>query len=157
MKTTIQLETQIHAPLERCFDLARSIDLHTVSTEGSNEKAVGGRTKGLILEGETVTWIATHFFVRQTLTTKIVSMQRPNRFYDVMQRGTFKSMEHEHIFRHQNGVTIMIDDFVYEPPFKILGQIFDKLILRRYMTRLLTVRNSTIKQVAESDLWMNFL
>ena len=157
MKTTIYLETIIHAPVERCFDLSRSIDLHLASTNGSNERAVAGRLKGLILEGETVTWEATHFFVRQLLTTKITSMQRPFRFYDVMQQGAFKSMEHEHLFHFHNGSTTMNDVFIYETPFGVLGQLFDKLVLRRYMTALLTQRNQAIKRAAESDRWKEFI
>ena len=157
MKTTIYLETTIQAPVERCFDLSRSIDLHLASTNGSKEKAVAGRLKGLISEGETVTWEATHFFIRQLLTTKITSMQRPFRFYDVMQQGAFKSMEHEHLFNSHNGTTIMKDIFIYETPYAVLGRVFDKLVLRRYMTLLLTERNLAIKSVAESDGWKEFL
>jgi ligand-binding SRPBCC domain-containing protein len=127
------------------------------STKGSNEKAVAGRLKGLMAEGETVTWEATHFFVRQLLTTKITSMQRPFRFYDVMQQGAFKSMEHEHLFCEQDGATIMKDVFIYETPYGIFGQCFDMLILRRYMTALLAERNQSIKSVAESDVWKGFI
>lgn len=157
MKTTIQLNVIVNAPIERCFDLSRSIDFHMESTNGSNEKAVAGRLKGLILEGETVTWEATHFFVRQLLTTKIVSMQRPCRFYDVMQQGAFKSMEHEHLFLERQGSTLMKDTFLYETPYGFFGRLFDKLVLRRYMTDLLTERSNAIKAAAESDKWKQFL
>src|SRR5688572_9424705 len=108
MNTTIYLETIIQAPVERCFDLARSIDFHQVSTNGSNERVVDGRMKGLILQRETVTWEETHFLVRQLLTTKIASMQRPFRFYDVMEQGAFKSMEHAHLFQFRNRTTTMV-------------------------------------------------
>ena len=47
----IRLETQIDAPQERVFDLARSIDAHLASTEGTRERAIGGRTSGLIEMG----------------------------------------------------------------------------------------------------------
>ncbi len=63
----IQLTTEIKAPIEICFDLARSIDLHKLSTKHTHEEAVAGITSGLIGLGETVTWRAKHF----TLSTKI--------------------------------------------------------------------------------------
>ena len=157
MKTRVYLETIIHAPVERCFDLSRSIDFHQVSTNSSKEKVVAGRMKGLILQGEKVTWKATHFFVRQMLTTKIISMQRPFRFYDEMQKGAFKRMGHTHLFQDNNGTTKMIDEFFYETPYGVLGRLFDKLVLRRYMTHLLTVRNLAIKNALESDAWKKFL
>jgi hypothetical protein len=48
----IELITTIAAPPGPCFDLARSIDLHLESTAGTGEKAVAGRTSGLIEMGE---------------------------------------------------------------------------------------------------------
>jgi ligand-binding SRPBCC domain-containing protein len=118
-----------------------------VSTNGSNEKAVAGRT----------TWEATHFFVRQLLTTKIILMERPFRFYDEMQQGAFKSMEHDHRFYRKNGSTLMTDTFIYETPYGILGTLFNKLVLRRYMAHLLNERNVAIKVAAESQQWKKFL
>src|SRR5215467_10893054 len=44
----IELTTHISAPLERCFHLCRSIDLHMASTNWTGEKAVAGVTSGLI-------------------------------------------------------------------------------------------------------------
>ena len=51
----IQLSTFIKAPVERVFDLSRSIDLHKISTKHSHEEAVAGVTGGLINLNETVT------------------------------------------------------------------------------------------------------
>jgi ligand-binding SRPBCC domain-containing protein len=146
---TIHLTTLIHAPLEICFDLSRSIDLHIKSTKQSNERAIDGRTSGLIEEGEFVIWEATHFFIRQRLATRIVEMKRPSYFKDVMVKGGFKSMEHEHHFQLSNGATVMIDRFYYQVPLGIIGQVFDLFILKKYMTRLLVTRNEMIKKVAE--------
>jgi len=69
---TIVCETIIHASREICFDLARDIDAHCVSTGKTQERAVAGRTSGLIEMSETVTFEAVHFGVRQRLTSRIV-------------------------------------------------------------------------------------
>ncbi|WP_255562494.1 hypothetical protein [Pedobacter sp. D749] len=45
---TIILKTLINAPIGRCFDLARSIDLHLQSMQSSGEKAIAGKNSGLI-------------------------------------------------------------------------------------------------------------
>src|SRR5687768_7438017 len=121
--TTINLEISINASPEVCFDLSRSIDLHQLTTEKSNEKAVDGRRSGLIEEGEFVTWQATHFFIRQRLTTVIVEMKRPHFFFDRMTKGAFKSMAHHHGFESRGGKTIMKDVFQYEVPFGPAGRL----------------------------------
>lgn len=147
----IELITKINAPLEKCFDLARSIDLHMESTKQTGEQAIAGRTRGLIELGETVTWRAKHFGIWQTLTSKITEYDRPNYFVDEMVNGTFKSILHEHHFTELNGHTLMTDIFVFESPLGILGALANFLFLKRYMTDLLTQRNKVIKTAAESN------
>jgi ligand-binding SRPBCC domain-containing protein len=154
--TTIKLSTTINAPAKICFDLTRSIDLHVLSTEGSGEKAINGRLTGLIEEGEYVTWEATHMGFRQRLTTLIIKSISPHYFFDRMTKGPFKSMEHEHSFSEQKGQTVMSDLFIYEVPFGFAGKCFDKLFLRKYMTRLLRKRNEVIRKTAESGKWKKY-
>ena len=52
----IVLKTLIKEDINVVFDLAKSIDLHMLSTEQTNEKAIAGKTSGLIELGEYVTW-----------------------------------------------------------------------------------------------------
>jgi ligand-binding SRPBCC domain-containing protein len=145
----IELTTLIHAPIEKVFDLSRSIDLHMESTKQTGEKAIAGRISGLIELDETVTWRAKHFGIWQTLTSKIVEFEFPNLFVDEMVSGAFKSIRHEHHFAASGNQTIMNDVFEFEAPLGILGRIFNKLILTRYMTKLLQERNRVVKEVAE--------
>jgi hypothetical protein len=51
----IELATFIAAPVERVFDLARSIDLHAHSVSSTGERALAGVTSGLINLNEEVT------------------------------------------------------------------------------------------------------
>ncbi|HEY0444557.1 MAG TPA: YndJ family transporter, partial [Candidatus Limnocylindrales bacterium] len=46
--TTITLTTDIAAPIDRVFDLARDLDLHAASMAATGERAIGGRTAGRI-------------------------------------------------------------------------------------------------------------
>jgi ligand-binding SRPBCC domain-containing protein len=149
--TQIELSTHINAPIERCFDLARSIDLHIESTKQTGEKAIAGRTTGLIELGETVTWRARHFGVWQNLTSKITEFEYPNHFTDVMVEGAFKSFRHEHLFYAMHNQTLMKDIFIFESPYGWLGELANFLFLGWYMQRLLKKRNRVIKAAAESS------
>src|ERR1700760_2883163 len=112
----IILETLIEAPVGRCFDLARDIDLHAASMQHTGERAVAGRTSGLIEFGETVTWEATHFGIRQRLTSKITKFDYPDRFVDEQVSGAFKSFRHEHHFSKHGDATLMSDVFIFTSP-----------------------------------------
>jgi ligand-binding SRPBCC domain-containing protein len=153
----IELTTFIHAPIERCFDLARSIDLHKLSTVGTEEEAVEGVTSGLIGMGQHVTWRARHFGVTQTLTSKITGYEYPVYFRDEMVKGPFRMISHDHAFERSGDDTIMKDRFEFESPAGILGVLVNKLILEKYMRDLLLKRNAVIKEVAEGDVWKTVL
>ncbi len=146
----IVLRTRVAAPPSRCFDLARDIDLHQRSTAASRERAVAGVTSGLLGRGDKVTWEATHFGVRQRLTSRITEFDPPNRFVDEMVQGAFARFRHEHQFLSIPDGTDMVDIFDYTSPLGPLGRLADGLFLRRYMTRLLRARNAYLKRVAES-------
>ncbi|MCS0543852.1 hypothetical protein NXY55_28160, partial [Aeromonas veronii] len=80
----------IQAPVEVCFDLARNVDIHIETTAKTKEKAVGGITQGLLKIGDTVTWEATHFGIKQRLTAKVTQMEKPVVFVDIMVKGAFR-------------------------------------------------------------------
>ena len=153
----IELETRIRAPIERVFDLSRSIDAHLDSTSSTGERAIAGTTTGLIGHGENVTWSAVHFCIRQELTVEIVEFERPHVFADKMTDGAFKSMYHRHTFEAFGDGTIMRDHFAFEAPLGILGLIAEKLVLERYMRRFLESRNARLKVLAEGDEWSRFM
>jgi len=153
----IELATSIAAPIERVFDLARSIDLHMESTARTGERAIAGTTSGLIDLGQEVTWHARHFGIWQSLTVRITEFERPTHFADVMQRGAFRRMEHHHYFERSSDGTVMRDLFSYESPLGILGRVIDFLLLDRYMRSLLAERNRVIKAAAESDSWTKYI
>jgi ligand-binding SRPBCC domain-containing protein len=146
---TIELTTTINAPIERCFDIARDIDVHVASTKHTGEQAIAGRTSGLIELGETVTWRAKHFGIWQNLTSKITDFNSPTFFADELVEGAFKSFRHEHYFTGDDKQTIMRDVFVFESPLGLLGKLANWLFLKNYMTGLLVKRNLVIKEVAE--------
>lgn len=153
----ITLETPIKANPFLVFDLSRSIDLQSKYVTGSDEKAVAGRTCGLINLGETVTYSGKHLGVRQQLTSKLTEFDRPHFFADEMQKGAFKSLRHEHHFNATEEGTLMRDVFDFESPLGILGKFANTLFLKSYMTNFLKNRNKVIKEFAETGRWREVL
>jgi ligand-binding SRPBCC domain-containing protein len=148
---TIQLETKIAAPMERCFLLSLSLDLHKESTSKTREEIIGGRRVGVIGPNERVTWRAKHFGVWLTHETLISKYELPTYFQDVMLKGMFKRFEHDHTFKAQaDGGTLMTDVLRFSAPLGLLGWIAETLVLRWYLTRFLVERKALIRNVAES-------
>ncbi len=150
--STITLQTIIDASIERCFDLSTSIDLHKISTGKTNEQAIAGRTSGMIQLNETVTWRATHFGIRQNLTSKITAFERPVHFRDEQLKGAFKCIVHDHYFEKKDEQTVMTDVFYFESPLGFLGRAFNRMVLTKYLTHFLNERNALIKEYAEGNI-----
>ncbi len=150
--------TVIHAPIERCFDLARSVEVHLAGNVHSGESAVAiagfrgaGVTSGLVGMGQRVTWRAKHFGIWWRLTSEITAMDRPAYFQDTMIQGAFRFMKHDHFFRTVScDETEMKDVFCFAAPLAVLGRVAEIVFLRRYMQALLHERNVVLKRIAES-------
>ena len=148
--TWLVVVTRIEAPIETCFDLARSVDAHTESSAFTHERAVApGRTSGLLEVGDIVTFEGVHFGVRQRFTARITEMERPHFFVDELVKSTFRSMRHIHDFREVGGATVMTDALEWISPFGILGRLADTVAVTRHMRRFLEQKQGSLKRMAE--------
>jgi len=153
----IELLTEIAAPIERVFHLARSIDLHMASTNWTGERAIEGVTTGLIGPAQQVTWRGRHFGAMVHHTSQITAYEFPTYFQDSMVRGLFKRFCHDHYFERVGERTCMRDAMEFVAPLGVLGVLAERLALENHMRDLLLRRNEAIRRVAESEEWKKFL
>jgi ligand-binding SRPBCC domain-containing protein len=153
----IQLTTFVAAPQERVFDLSRSVDLHKHSMSKYEEKIMKGTMTGLMNLQDEVTWKAKHLWKERVLRIRVTELRRPDYFKDEQVDGDFLSMKHEHHFKPIENGTIMIDQFHYAVKHGVLGKLVNGLFLEKYLKRLLGERNATIKRMAESNQWKQYL
>ncbi|QCX29311.1 SRPBCC family protein [Nocardioides jishulii] len=128
--------------MERSLD----IDLHLSSMADSDERAVGGVTSGLITLGEEVSWRARHLGIWWSMTSRITVLEPGRRFVDEQVRGPFKRFRHEHRFDAVDGRTRMVDTIDFDAPFGPLGSVAERLVLARYLERLIRTRNEHLLQ-----------
>ena len=58
---TLEIKTLIKSDIKNWFDLVGNIDFHKTLMEHSNERAIAGKTFGLVELGKWIAWEATHF------------------------------------------------------------------------------------------------
>ena len=146
---SIRLETLIKAPIDRCFDLARSAEAHLASTAKTDERVVDGRKEGPFELGDSVTWEARHFGLRLRQGSKITRSEPPHVFVDEGTSGPLGRFRHVHQFVPDRGATLMVDTFDYELPLRLGGRLADRVVVARHMRRLLTDRAAYLKAEAE--------
>ena len=152
--------TTIAAPIQRCFDLSRSVEVHLLANIHCGEQAlaIAGLTSGLTKLSDQVTWRAKHFGTWQNLSNEVTAFDPPTYFQVTMTKGIFRSMQAGHLFRTlPSGATEMKDLFHAAAPLPILGPLAEVLFLRSYMLSLIRERNTVIKQLAESSDWQRYL
>ena len=153
----IHLTTFIAAPVERVFDLSRSIKMHKFSMDRFKEEMVNGPMNDLVEVGDEMTWKARHLLKTRILKSKVTLVKKYECFVDEQVSGDFKMMKHEHHFKPVDNGVIMIDLFQFETPYGPMGKWFNQAYLSRYMKKLLEQRNLHIKKYAESDQWKKIL
>jgi ribosome-associated toxin RatA of RatAB toxin-antitoxin module len=148
---TLKSKRVIHAPIQRCFDLTRSIDAHVYTARGISGKATKGKTSGLAELGDSTTWSAKFLGLRFKLTTKVTNTQEPFSFSERLERGLFKRFEHDYTLRDLgDGTTELEDAFTFVSPFGWIGATFDNFILQRVLRKVMESRLDDIKQLAEN-------
>ena len=78
------------------------------------------------------------------MTSRITAYDAPHRFVDEQVAGPFGHWRHEHRFEEVDGTTTITDVVDFASPFGLLGAVVDRVVLARYMARLLTERNAWI-------------
>ena len=147
----VTLVTEIHAPLGRCFDLCRDLEVHSRTVAHTRERLVVAKTTGLAEAGDVLTFEAVHLGVRQRLVSRISEVERPVMFADDMVSGAFARLRHVHTFTATERGTLMRDRLEWDSPLGVLGRIADRLFLERYMRRFLVTRNRNLKAIAEGE------
>ena len=156
----INLHTQvtIHAPKQRCFDLVRSVDVHTRTARTICGKAIAGRVSGLSGLGDWTTWSARFFGMCFRLITEITAFEYPNRFSDTLRSGLFTHFGHVYTFEDVGGgQTRLTDAFSFQSPLGPLGAFVDRVVLRGRMKSVDEARAADIKSLAESEEWKKYL
>lgn len=141
----LDLETWIDAPARACFELSLDVGAHTASMGDSRERIVAGVVEGVMDLGDEVTWRARHFGVPFTMTSRITALEAPHRFVDEQVRGPFRRWWHEHVFEDVGGRTRMLDQIDFASPVGPVGRVVDRVVLERYMTRLIEQRNAWLR------------
>jgi len=154
----IRWETAVQAPPERCFDLARSVDLHVDSSTEIAARAVAGRCAGLSENGDATVWSARFLGLRFAMETRVEDFWRPTGFRDVMTHGHRRRIAHLYRFGPlPEGGCLMSDGLRVEAPLPVPGQIAERVYLVGRMRHLVRRRLEHIKAVAEGDGWRTYL
>ena len=139
--------------MDRCFRLATSAEFNSAAGYTAVH-AIG--SDGLQV-GDTLVWHSWRLGVRLSHTSQIDQLRPCTYFREVMVDGGFRKYDHEHHFAPMDDGTRMRDEVHFAAPTGPVGAIMSRLMLRKYVMRLLAERHWRLKQTAESSEWRKYL
>lgn len=152
---TVQVEAEVHAPIERCFLLSTRVEL--VEQE-LKMRPVRGRTAGFVVGGDTIRWKGWQLGLPQVHESLIERFQPPVFFRDRMIAGRFAAFEHDHHFLDRGKGTVLLHDEVrFSMPFGWPGALIGRRIMAPHIRGLMQRRFARIKRLAEGDGWRTYV
>lgn len=152
----IRLTTWIKAPVERCFRLATSPDIHQVLVSLSVSGILRPGPSPHLSEGDRLKWPGHYLGLLPTYTTRIAQMRQCGCFREVLETGGFRHFEHDHHFTPLNDGTRMRDEIRFVIPPGFLGPMTTPVV-RRYLIWRISMGNSLFRHIAQSQLWRQYL
>lgn len=146
----LQREQVLAAPLAETFEFfsrAENLEAITppwlrfrITSPTPIEMRVGEQIRyRLRLHGVPVSWL-----------TRIEAWEPPHRFVDAQLRGPYALWHHTHTFEHLDpGHTRMTDVVRYAHRFGPLGEIGERLVVKRDLERIFDYRRDTIAGLIE--------
>ena len=153
----IEFNTHIKAPLQRCYDLARSIDFHKISVPQIKEEVVAGCSSGLIGPNQHALLQTRVAGLRFSTELKLTRYAPPFFFSYEIVNEVFESIVHEYYFYDLKEETVMVDHFYFETRYGILGKFANILFLKKLLAHAIQHRNEMLREYAESEKWKTIL
>lgn len=150
---TIRLTTWVNAPVERCFRLATSSEFNSAAGSLKAHPA----TSDELQIGDTLVWQSWRLGLHLSHISQIDQLRPFTYFREVMVEGGFRKYEHEHHFAPMDDGTRMRDEVHFVAPMGPLGAVVSRVLLRKYVMRLLAQRHFRLKSAAESSDWRKYL
>jgi ligand-binding SRPBCC domain-containing protein len=149
----IHVTTFINAPIERVFNLSRSLALSKMAIKGGTEQLLSSSSANMLGAGETITLRAKHLGKTREITARVTDFTLPDGYAEEQIKGDLKSYRHEYHFKKVDNGTIMIDLVEYEGPRDVAGSLAGKFFLKSYFEENIKKKNELIRQYAESEKW----
>lgn len=85
--------------------------------------------------------------IKTTWVTEITHVKHEKYFVDEQRIGPYKLWQHQHILEEKEEGTLMSDIISYQPPFGILGDILNKIIIKQKLKEIFDYRQDALNQL----------
>lgn len=85
--------------------------------------------------------------IKLNWVSEISHLKNENYFVDEQRVGPYKMWHHQHILKETKKGVIMQDIVNYIPPYGFIGQILNKLFIKKKVEKIFEFRNKKMKEI----------
>lgn len=143
----------IKAPVERVFDLCRSMEMLKVYLRDQGAQLLAGKVNGLLAPNDVFTLKGKHYKRDRFFRLKIKEVNPHTHLASEIVAGDLKYFDHGIFFKQAENGTIIIDKINFKSKFGIVSNLIDQYYIKPKFEKMIAGRNDLISKYAESGKW----
>lgn len=146
---TLNYEQKIPAPPEQVWDFISSPrNLKKITPEYMGFDIVTKNLPEKMYPGMIIAYDVTPLAgIKMRWVTEITHVREGAYFVDEQRVGPYKMWHHQHIIELNGDGTLMRDIVNYRPPFGVLGQIANSLIIKKQLKEIFDFRTMQLEKL----------
>ena len=134
----------VNASLDEVFDFFSNPENLSILTPRKLNFTILSPKPIIMKEGQIIDYTIKLLGIEVRWKTIITEYNGKNKFVDQQLKGPYSMWHHTHEFKEFNGSIDMIDNISYVMPFGILGQIINKVWVKRDLDNIFKYRQRAI-------------
>ena len=142
-------EQFVHADIKTVWDFASSpSNLKEITPKHMGFQITTPNTTEKMYPGMIITYkVSPLLNIPMNWMTEITHVEPLSFFIDEQRMGPYKMWHHQHLFEEKQGGVIMTDIVTYIPPYGLLGDIVNWLIIKRQLSSIFAYRFDAMDRI----------
>lgn len=145
---TLMVDQALPIPLQEAWEFFSSPkNLERITPKHMNFRITSGEPEPMY-PGQIISYKVSPFpGMKTNWVTEITHVEKEKYFVDEQRFGPYKMWHHEHSFEEREGTVWMRDKVSYKLPFGILGDIAQRLFVRKQLKGIFNYRQQVLDEL----------
>lgn len=145
----LKFEQLLSAGIDEVWDfISNPANLKKITPEYMGFNIQSGQIPDKMYEGQIIIYkVSPLLKIPMTWVTEITHVKEKEYFVDEQLLGPYKLWHHEHFIEETENGVLMKDILTYSPPFGILGNIANSLVIENKIKQIFDFREKKLKEI----------
>jgi ligand-binding SRPBCC domain-containing protein len=140
---------EIKCPIEEIWSfISNPINLKEITPDYMGFDIVSEKVPSKMYEGMIINYkVSPILGINTTWVTEITHLKENSYFVDEQRVGPYKIWHHQHILKSTTNGVLMTDIVSYQPPFGVIGNLANKIIIKQKLNEIFNYRTKAINKI----------